>query len=198
MHTYQEKKFNIPDLNGLSAKQIEVHLKLYAGYVKHVNLLRENIHALEKEDGEKHAYTITELRRRFSFEFNGMRLHEYYFECFEGGPRAPDESSMLRQILSEKYGDFEKFILHFKSVCMSRGIGWAILYFDQLGKTPHIAWVGDHELGALAGLPMLFPLDMWEHAYMVDYTPAEKDTYINAFLSNLNWEIVENRLKAIN
>ncbi|MDP3726418.1 MAG: Fe-Mn family superoxide dismutase [bacterium] len=194
MHIYQEKKFNIPDLNGLSAKQIEVHLKLYAGYVKHVNLLRENIHALEKEDAEKHGYTITELRRRFSFEFNGMRMHEYYFECLENGPKAPDSSSALLQALSEKYGSWEKFIEHFKAVGMSRGIGWTVLYYDPVEKTPHVAWIGDHELGTLAGLPILLPMDMWEHAYMVDYLPAEKNKYIDAFLANLNWNVVEKRL----
>ncbi len=229
MHTYTEKKFNIPELNGLSAKQIEIHLNLYAGYVKHVNLLRENIHILEDEDKEKHSYTIAELRRRFSFEFNGMRMHEHYFECFEGGPKTPDESSALVQAVSEKYGDWEKFILHFTAVGMSRGIGWTVLYYDPdsdkplqaaaavpkaeritigvdpIGKTPnspsgvgepHVAWVGDHELGTLAGLPILLPLDMWEHAYMVDYTPAEKNKYIEAFLSNLNWGVIEKRLSA--
>lgn len=205
MHAYTEKKFNIPNLKGISAKQIEVHLKLYAGYVKHVNLLRENIHALEKESAEKHAYTIAELRRRFSFEFNGMRMHEYYFECFsaQGGsasggeefPKTPDESSALGRVVIEKYGSWEKFIEHFKAVGMSRGIGWTVLYWDPVGKTPHTGWVSDHELGTLAGLPILLPMDMWEHAYMVDYTPAEKNKYIDAFFVNLNWAVVEKRLK---
>ncbi|HEY4486613.1 MAG TPA: Fe-Mn family superoxide dismutase [Candidatus Paceibacterota bacterium] len=190
---YKEQSFAIPDLKGISSKQIEVHLKLYAGYVKHVNLLRENIHALETEDKEKHAYTIAELRRRFSFEFNGMRMHEYYFQSFAGGPKAPNESGALAQTLAEKYGDKEQFIAHFKSVGMSRGIGWTILYWDPIGETPHIAWLGDHELGTLAGLPIILAMDMWEHAYMVDYLPAEKATYITAFLENTNWDISEKR-----
>ena len=190
---YKEQSFAIPDLKGISSKQIEVHLKLYAGYVKHVNLLRENIHALETEDKEKHAYTIAELRRRFSFEFNGMRMHEYYFQSFAGGPKAPNESGALAQTLAEKYGSWEQFIAHFKSVGMSRGIGWTILYWDPIGETPHIAWLGDHELGTLAGLPIILAMDMWEHAYMVDYLPAEKATYITAFLENTNWDISEKR-----
>ena len=85
MSNYEEKKFAIPNLKGLSEKQLTVHIGLYAGYVKHVNLLREKIHEFETEDKEKHAYMIAELRRRFGFEFDGMRMHEYYFEQFEGG-----------------------------------------------------------------------------------------------------------------
>ena len=192
MH-YQEQTFTIPELKGISSKQIEVHLKLYAGYVKHVNLLRENIHALETEDKEKHAYTIAELRRRFSFEFNGMRMHEYYFQSFAGGPKPLDDSGALAQALAEKYGDKEQFIAHFTSVGMSRGIGWTILYWDPIGKTPHVAWLSDHELGTLAGLPIILAMDMWEHAYMVDYLPAEKASYITAFLENTNWDISEKR-----
>jgi len=190
MHTYQEQQFNLPELEGLSRKQIEVHLGLYAGYVKHVNLLREKIHELETEDKEKHTYTITELRRRFSFEFNGMRMHEYYFSRFEGGPKEISAGE-LQSVLEQKYGSFEEFIAHFKAVGMSRGIGWTILYWDPKGKTPHVTWVSDHELGTLAGLPILVAMDMWEHAFMVDYVPAEKGKYIDAFLSNLNWEVVE-------
>ena len=190
---YKEQIFAIPELKGISQKQLEVHLKLYAGYVKHLNLLRENIHALEKEDGEKHAYTIAELRRRFSFEFNGMRMHEYYFQSFEGGPQ-PLSESPLESVLKEKYESTDKFVAHFKAVGMSRGIGWTVLYFDPIGKTPHVAWLGDHELGTLAGLPIILAMDMWEHAYMVDYLPAEKGAYIDAFLSNVNWSISEKRL----
>jgi len=170
-----------------------------------MNLVREKIHEFETEDKEKHAYTIAELRRRFSFEFNGMRMHEYYFEQFEKGPKAPGDSSpALRQAVSEKYGSWEKFTEHFKTVGMTRGIGWAVLYFDQKGKIPnssfgvgepHTAWVSDHELGTLAGLPIIIAMDMWEHAYMVDYTPQEKSKYIEAFLSNVRWGVPEKRFE---
>ncbi|MBI4117928.1 MAG: superoxide dismutase [Parcubacteria group bacterium] len=194
MHSYTEQQFNIPDLQGLSAKQLGEHLKLYAGYVKHVNLIREKIRELEG-DKEKNAYLISELRRRFSFEFNGMRMHEYYFETFEGGPTAPIESSPLEQNLVEKYGDIEKWLEHFKTVGMTRGIGWAVLYLDPKAREPHTVWVGDHELGTLAGLPILLAMDMWEHAYMVDYAPSEKKNYIEAFFKNVNWGVVEKRFQ---
>ncbi|MEX0652125.1 MAG: Fe-Mn family superoxide dismutase [Candidatus Paceibacterota bacterium] len=189
---YTEQQFNLPTLEGISEAQVKVHLGLYAGYVKHVNLVREKIAELES-DTEKNAYLITELRRRFSFEFDGMRMHEYYFEGLEDGAQKPTEESPLITALIQKYGTYAGFLTHFKSVGMSRGIGWTVLYFDPKGNTPHITWVGDHELGVLAGLPILIAMDMWEHAFMVDYTPTEKGTYIDAFLSNMNWGVVESR-----
>lgn len=194
---YEPKIFNLPELKGISPKQLEVHLGLYGGYVKHVNLLREQIQDLETLDKEKYAYAVGELRRRLGFEFNGMRMHEYYFSQFEGGMQEADAGSTLATSVGEKYGDWNKFIEHFTAVGKMRGIGWSILYYDPVGKTPHVAWINDHELGQLAGLPIILALDMWEHAYMVDYTPAEKAKYIEAFLSNLNWKVVEERFTRV-
>lgn len=192
---YQEQKFNLPALNDLSDGQVAIHLGLYAGYVKHVNVLREQIAELTKVDAEKFAYAIAETRRRLGFEFDGMRMHEYYFESLEGGAKPLDASSPLAQSLAAKYGSLDDFFTHFKTVGMTRGIGWAVLYHDPKGNVPHVAWVGDHELGQLSGLPIILAMDMWEHAYMVDYTPAEKKKYIEAFLKNVNWDVSEKRLE---
>ena len=195
---YEEKKFDLPELQGLSEKQISVHLGLYGGYVKHVNLLREQLHELESVGGEKFSYAGAETRRRLGFEFNGMRMHEYYFEQWEKGANEPSVDSPLSELLKEKYGSFEKSIEHFKMVGLgTRGTGWTILYYDPRGKTPHIAWVNDHEIGQFAGLPIILAMDMWEHAYMVDYTPSEKKQYVDAFFKNLNWNVVESRLKIV-
>ncbi|AKM83727.1 MAG: Superoxide dismutase (Fe) [Candidatus Campbellbacteria bacterium GW2011_GWD1_35_49] len=192
MQKYEEKKFNLPKMEGISEKQIEEHLKLYSGYVKHTNLIREKIAELS-EDKDSNAYLISELRRRFNFEFNGMRMHEYYFEQFEGGAKDLNEESNLAKVLAEKYGSLEKSIEHFAEVGKSRGIGWAVLVYDTQAKTPHIVWVGDHELGQLGGLPIIAVMDMWEHAFMVDYVPSEKGKYIDAFLKNINSEVLEKR-----
>jgi len=197
MHLYTPQTFNLPELSGLSEKQIKVHIGLYEGYVKHINLLREQIKDLETLDKEKYAYAITETRRRLGFEFNGMRMHEYYFTQLEGGAQDINTGSGLADAVGEKYGSVEKFIAHFTAVGMSRGIGWSILYYDPIGKTPHVAWVTDHELGQLGGLPILLAMDMWEHAFMIDYVPSEKKNYIEAFLKNLNWSVVEKRFDAI-
>ncbi|HYD93042.1 MAG TPA: Fe-Mn family superoxide dismutase [Candidatus Paceibacterota bacterium] len=192
--TYTAKTFALPELKGLSKKQIDVHLALYEGYVKHVNLIVDTIQRLREEDAEKNAFTINELRRRMGFEFDGMRMHEYYFEQFEGGPSIADPEGSLRKAVTEKYGGWDQFIAHIKEVAGTRGIGWVVVYFDVRGATVHTAFVNDHELGQLSGLPILLAVDLWEHAFMVDYVPAEKKNYVEAFLENVNWTVVDRRL----
>ena len=196
--TYTAKTFNLPTLTGLSAEQIKVHLGLYEGYVKNVNLILETLKGYaaygdKATEGDK--YAITELRRRFAFEFDGMRMHEYYFEQFEGEKGGSPESA-LAKAAAEKYGSGENFIKHIKEVAGTRGIGWVVVYYDPKGSTLHTVFVNDHELGQLAGLPVILALDMWEHAFMVDYVPAEKKNYVDAFLANLNWTVVEKRFDA--
>lgn len=196
MHTYEIKKFDLPSLIDLSEKQVTAHLGLYEGYVKHVNILREQITHLET-DTEKNAYAIMEVRRRLGFEFNGMRMHEFYFSQFEKGAVSHTEGSVLEKTVAEKYGSWDAFIAHFSAVGMSRGIGWSVLYHDPVGNTPHIAWVGDHELGQLGSLPIILAMDMWEHAFMVDFLPSEKKQYVEAFFKNLNWTVPETRLSVL-
>jgi superoxide dismutase, Fe-Mn family len=191
--TYTARTFEIPELKGLSKKQLDVHLALYEGYVKHTNLILETIKELRAADAEKNAFVINELRRRMGFEFDGMRMHEYYFEQFEGGAQPADTTSPLKDLAEERYGDWDKFIAHIKEVAGTRGIGWTVVYFDPAQRTLHTAWVADHELGQLAGLPIILAVDMWEHAYMVDYVPADKKKYVDAFLENLNWSVCEKR-----
>ena len=192
--TYPIKTFNLPPLEGLSEKQISVHLGLYEGYVKHASLIMEKIQALKAADAEANAYLINELRRRFGFEFDGMRMHEYYFEQFEGDKGGSPES-MLAKAAEAKYGSGENFLAHIREVAGSRGIGWVVVYADPRANTLHTAFVNDHELGQLAGLPIVLALDLWEHAFMVDYIPAEKKSYIDAFFANLNWSVVEKRFE---
>jgi superoxide dismutase, Fe-Mn family len=191
--TYSPRTFDLPDLEGISKKQLEVHLALYEGYVKHVNLITEKIAALRTADPEGNAYLMNELRRRLGFEFDGMRMHEYYFEQFEGGMHGPASESPLIDAAAEKYGNLEGLTTHLKEVAGTRGIGWVILYHDPAGRTLHTAFVNDHELGQLSGLPIILAIDLWEHAYMVDYLPKEKRHYVDAFLKNLNWSVIEKR-----
>jgi len=194
---YEPRAFNLPELKGLSADQIKVHLSLYEGYVKHANLIADKIDAMSAADAEGNAYPIAELRRRFGFEFDGMRMHERYFEQFEGGRSEPDEGSALAKAGIARYGDKGGLVAKMKEVAGTRGIGWVVVYADPEAKDPmrdlHTVFVGDHELGQLAGLPIIVALDLWEHAFMVDYKPAEKKSYIDAFFDNLNWKVIEAR-----
>ena len=194
--TYEIKKFSLPaTLPGLSEKQIRVHLALYEGYVKHVNLIAEKLNAVRTGTMELDPYLVLELRRRFAFEFDGMRMHEYYFSQLEGGATALTSNSTLAQMAEKKYGH-AGLVNHLQEVAGTRGIGWVVVYLDPSTKTLQTVFVGDHEVGHLSGLPILLALDLWEHAYMVDYVPADKKKYIEAFFENINWSVIERRAEA--
>lgn len=190
MKLFEEKRFSIPALNGLSEKTIEEHLKLYSGYVKNTNTILTKIDEYVV-DNEANAYALGELQRRFSFEFDGMRNHEYYFAHFEGGPASFAASSLLKKAVEDGWDNFDMWLNRFKTIALTRGIGWAILYYDPHTKRLLNAWIDEHHLGQLVGLSPILVLDMWEHAYFIDYTPEEKKKYIEAFFANLNWENVE-------
>ena len=192
MQKYEEKKFNLVNLNGLSDRQITEHLKLYSGYVKNTNGLLEKIDLLQKSTTPD-TYMIAELRRRIGFEWNGMRLHEYYFDCLTNNGGRP-ESNQLRNMISSQFGSFENWLAEFKSAGLMRGIGWVILYYDPTIKMLHNTWITDHEVGHLSSLPIILAMDVWEHAYLLDYLPSQRKEYIEAFFSNLNWQTIENRL----
>ncbi|MDD5318244.1 MAG: Fe-Mn family superoxide dismutase [Candidatus Pacebacteria bacterium] len=195
MHTYLEKKFKIPALAGISSNTITEHLKLYAGYVKHSNLILQKISELSAtpEAAEKNVYAIGELRRRFGFEFDGMRNHEYYFAQFEGAPKQADQKSPLSKKIASVWGNFDAWFKEFNTLAMTRGIGWAILYYDPTADTLLNVWADEQHLGHLTGLKPILMLDMWEHSFMLDYPPSEKKKYVEAFFTNLNGEVVEER-----
>lgn len=192
--TFITKEFNIPKLSGISEKSIEEHLKLYKGYVYNTNLVLKKISEYEA-DSVTNAYVLGELHRRFSFEFDGMRNHEYYFAGFEKGPKDISKDSPLYFKIEETYGTFENFMEKFKNLSMTRGIGWSILYYDKQTDRLLMHWVDEHQLGQLTGLSPILCLDMFEHAYYLDYIPAEKKKYVEAFFENLNWEVVEGNYK---
>ncbi len=193
---YEAKKFTIPELQGISKKQLEVHLGLYEGYVKHTNLLRTELERLTQLDPVQNAYIVGELRKRLGFEFNGMRLHELYFGALEGGATVINADSELYKHLMKQFGSFEKWLASFKAVS-GRGPGWALLDYDQADGQFHFVWVEDHQVGQLAGVSVVLALDHWEHAYMVDYAPAEKAKYVDSYLAHLNWNVLAERFDHI-
>ncbi len=190
METFTQKTFAIPELAGISSKNIEEHLKLYAGYVKFSNQIQSEMQELLK-DSEKNAYIIGEMNRRFAFEFNGMRNHEYYFASFVGGAKNLADDSKLKAELTNQYGSFENWLARFKATAMTRGIGWAMLYHDKETNKLLTSWVDEQHLGQLNGCQVILALDMWEHAYVYDYPTSEKKKYVEAFFANLNWEVIE-------
>ncbi len=201
MQKFEEQKFNIGELKGISTKNVEEHLKLYAGYVKNTNAVIEKISGLSKEffgNGVDNSYLIAELFRRFSFEYNGMRNHEIYFSSLSGGAKPLPENSELKKMLVETCQSVEIFLIGFKNLALTRGVGWAVLWYDKKDKRLIASWVDEQHLGELNGCEMILAIDMWEHAYVYDYPTSEKKKYIEAFFENLNWEVVaENFAKAL-
>jgi Fe-Mn family superoxide dismutase len=190
MEHFTAKTFTVPTLIGISAKNIEEHLKLYAGYVKHTNLILEKITEYAK-DAETNAYVLGELQRRFSFEFDGMRNHEYYFASLESGPQTINTESALYKKITEQFGSYDAWLMRFKAIALTRGIGWAILYYDAQTDKLLNTWIEEQHLGHLTGLAPILALDVWEHAYVADYHPSGKKQYVEDFFTNLNWGVIE-------
>lgn len=185
---FTPKQFNISDIDGISKKTVEEHLKLYEGYVKNANLIQEKL-AEYRQNPETNSYAISELNRRFAFEFNGMRNHEYYFEQLEGGSRQMSMESSLAKKIEEQWGSTEKWLEEFKLLCLTRGIGWAVLWYDPLTDQLINSWVDEQHLGHLNGLTFIYGIDMWEHSYLMDYTPAEKKKYVESYIMATNQEV---------
>lgn len=193
MKTFNTLTFNIPTLKGISPTNIAEHLKLYAGYVKHANLIQEKIASM-KADMESNAYALGEVNRRFGFEYNGMRNHEVYFSSLEDGASPMSDSSDLNKMITETWGSFDAWLTEFKAIAMTRGIGWAMLYYDRKDGRLLNAWIDEQHLGQLQDCALVLALDMWEHSYVADYQPSGKKTYVEDFFANLNWGVVEKNL----
>ncbi len=185
---FEAKTFSIPELKGISKKTIEEHLKLYQGYVKNANLIGEHINEFSK-DTEKNMYELGELRRRFSFEWGGMRNHEIYFSLLEGG--ASNIAPELMAQIEKQWGSFSGWLEQFKTIALTRGIGWAMLYWDAITMQLVTGWVDEQHVGQLADCRIVFGIDMWEHSYVADYQPSGKKQYVADFFENVNWSVAE-------
>lgn len=195
MKQFEEKKFNIGKLIGISGKTIEEHLKLYAGYVNHSNLVLAKIEELSVE-AEKNMGLLSGLQRRFGFEYGGMRNHEIYFDSLSDGSNAITPDGELAKSIAYLWGSFDKWFAQFKTIATTRGVGWAILYFDRKEMRLLNAWVDEQHIGQLQDCSPLLALDMWEHSYIADYQPSGKKQYIEDFFKNLNWQKVEENFLA--
>jgi Fe-Mn family superoxide dismutase len=194
-HKYTARDFShLTGLKGISDQQIDVHLNLYEGYVTNTNKLNEKIADLLKKNpgGSPEA---AELRRNLGFEYSGMILHEYYFENLTANGKAtPRDPSTIHSAIDESFGGYESWKADFEHVGALRGVGWAILYQDPMSGRLSNHWITLHEDGHPAGFKPLLVMDVWEHAFMVDYKPTERAKYIEAFFSNIDWDAVEQRI----
>ena len=174
-----------------------MHFKLYDGYVKQTNLLSEQLEDILKDGkidpDETPAYS--ELNRRMGFEYNGMVLHEYYFGNLKvAADPEPGRTSRFRGLCEEDFGSFEMWKTDFVGVGKMRGVGWAVCYQDPRSLRVSNHWITLHEVGNVTGFVPLLVMDVWEHAFLLDYPPSERGQYIDAFFANVDWAAVEKRL----
>ncbi len=194
MKAYTPKKWSLSGLKGISDATLEMHFGLYEGYVKNTNLLMELTGEMRK-NGEAAGSNpkFAELVRRMGWEYNGMRLHELYFDNMTTSP-SDLKSGKLYELLGESYGDVETWRKDFFAVGGMRGVGWAIAFYDPAARQISNHWIELHQDGNIATFVPIVVMDCWEHAFIKDYKPAERGKYIEAFYSNLDWSACERRL----
>lgn len=193
--TYKAKNyFHLlkPGMSGFTESMLVMHFKLYEGYVAQTNKLIEELAALETS-GKTGSLEYQGLKRMFGFEYDGMRLHEAYFENLGGKLPLNTLSSLYKQIVAD-FGSYEIWQADFIATGMLRGSGWVALYFDLMANKLLNVWIGDHQVNHLVGDSLILVMDVWEHAYITEYGLARKD-YIDAFLKNVNWNIASNRFE---
>lgn len=196
---YKPRQFNLRGLKGISDETLDVHFKLYEGYVKETNKLTERISEFiadgKVDQEEMPAYS--ELTRRLGFEYNGMVLHEYYFDNLTsgGGLGDPASSSEFVTAAESAFGTYDIWKADFVGIGKMRGVGWAICYQNPTNGRLSNHWITLHETGNVAGFSPILVMDVWEHAYLLDYKPSDRPKYIEAFFSNINWTTVEERLE---
>ncbi len=182
---YQAKNYShLIGMEGFSKQLLENHFTLYQGYVTNTNKVADILSQMLK-DGKTGTPEYAELKRRFGWEFNGMRLHEYYFDNLGG--KDPLAKSNLSAAIEKQFGSYANWEADFKAAGSMRGIGWTLLYLDGSNGALYNEWINEHDMGHLAGCTPIVVLDVFEHAFMIDYGLKRGD-YIAAFMKNLNWK----------
>ena len=193
-HSYVAQDFShLRGLQGISDRTMEMHLALYAGYVKNTNLLNERLRELALA-GQSGTPEYAEPKRRLGFEYNGMRLHELYFENLTAQRSLLHRKSRLAKALAQNFGSAEAWQEDFSKLGSLRGVGWAVLFQDPRTSVLSNHWITLHEDGNIAGFVPILVMDVWEHAWLLDYKPSERAKYIEAFLGNVDWSAANRRL----
>ena len=192
---YEAKDFShLLGTPGFSDNQLNTHFKLYQGYVANTNKVADKLRTLS--DSGDFGPEFAEMKRRFGWEFDGMRMHEYYFENLCKEPSARDEAGALSSKLAEQFGSFDAWKTEFEKTGALRGIGWAVLAYDARGDRLFNVWVNEHDAGQLAGVVPLLVMDVFEHAFVFDYG-MNRGEYIAAFMASVDWSVVEERFAIV-
>lgn len=190
---YEAKDYaKLIGMEGFSEALIKNHFTLYQGYVTNTNKVLDILNQMLAE-GKTATPEYAELKRRLGWEFNGMRLHEYYFENL-GGKGGGDQAGKLAAKIAADFGSYEAWEKDFRATGAMRGIGWAVLYQDSANGKLINFWINEHDVAHPAGCTPILIMDVFEHAFMLDYGLKRAD-YIEAFFRNIDWKAAESRLK---
>ena len=196
--TIEAKKYDqlVGNLQGFSAKQIEQHIKLYLGYVKKINEIRAEMEKIpfdERKDKANFSFgKFSELKRRESVPYNGVYLHEMYFDNL-GGSRGAPKADLTRAI-EGSFGSQSNWEEDLRACAETATGGWVLLTYDRIDGMLHHNQVWEHSNGIMLNQEHLLALDTWEHAFMIDFG-TDKKSYLTAFLQNVNWQVVADRLE---
>jgi len=190
--SYEAKKFeSLLGASGFSDQLLRNHFTLYEGYIANTNKLIELLKKTPAGTPE-----FAELKRRFGWEFDGMRLHELYFgNMVKGGAKNEDAPKLLKMIAAE-FGSYESWEADFKATGSMRGIGWVVLYYDNASKGLFNCWINEHDVGHLSSCAPILVMDVFEHAFMIDYGLKKAD-YIAAFFKAIDWKAAEKRVSLV-
>ena len=189
---YEPKDYSrLNGMDGFSDELLENHVALYRGYVTHTNQALDALSEMAAS-GRGSSYESGEIKRRLGWEWNGMRLHELYFDNL-GGSESAEEDERLSRLIIGSFGSHDAWERDFKAVGSMRGVGWAILYHDRPTDRLLNVWIDEHDTGHLSGAAPLLVMDVFEHAFMIDYGLKRGD-YIEAFFRNIRWRLVGARL----
>src|ERR1041384_3227620 len=172
---YKPKQFNLSGLKGISDQTLEMHFKLYEGYVKETNKLEERIAEFLKDGKVDHKYCLGNM--------------------IKNAEPNPAADSAFRKAAESSFGSYEIWKTDFAGVGKMRGVGWAICFEQPDTGRLSNHWISLHQSGEVAGFNPVLVMDVWEHAFLLDYKPADRPKYIEAFFSNMDWNAIEKRLK---
>lgn len=176
----------------ISDDQLKAHFTLYQGYVKKLNEIWEKLSKADRSTPNYSFNEYSELKRREPVAYNGTFLHEFYFENLTAAGKTQPTPS-IKQRFADSYGSFDSWVSDFKAAAMSAH-GWALLVYDPLDKKLKTNLVqSEHHVGLFVNTKVILALDVWEHAYAIQYGIKKAD-YVTAFFENLNWDAVVSRL----
>lgn len=192
---YKAKDYSslIEKMPDIDSGLLETHFKLYKGYVDQVNFLNQMLgHGLSKANGGQ-SFMYQCMKRRYGWEYDGMVLHELYFDNLGGDGKLSQKSDLFKKIVLQ-YGSLGAWRSDFEQNCFIRGIGWVILYWNPKTGELRNAWVEEHDTGELVDSIPLLVIDLWEHAYLCQFG-LDRKKYVQTVMKYINWDVVNSRLK---